>query len=182
MSLDTAYFCVDRDLSDNYFAEWQDFRVKLSNFEDSIASSYKANALYKKGDVLIGYGVQNVDRISDRRGFNCKEISEGKNICLVYTPDARYREGKKFKELMNEHQTLVSRYPVFSIWFCNKFNLHRCIAFKNKLHTSVSGFVKKQIVCLIPFDMDPMSENALPKIPSFLKRIKKSEYIALTEG
>lgn len=144
-------------------------------------TAHGADALYMRGQFLCGLGW-----IADekRKGWLPADlIPNGGDNYIAHKPDKRTKIGKQaataiaaFNRSRQSFSTLLLKE------LPREFDVS---AFEDRyIYQSVAGYCKKQLVFKIPIPSAPAQPSqdveALP-VPTGLKEIKKSEFVALTE-
>jgi hypothetical protein len=147
---------------------------------------YGADALWggsSSAPGKIGYKISEDERPPMKENFLKPEIERWDGVrYAVYNPDKRYKAGKEIKK------DLVSvGYFRFSRFVLDQLGV-RCECFgqyegRQVLAHAVCGLYGETLVLQIPFGGDRFGKERETEweIPSFLREIKKSEFIAITE-
>lgn len=175
-----AYFKLGVGLSEDLYKVWKRTRKEVDQLADMIRNEYGADALFESYPGKISGFCLNGHGNPEKRGFTkVDRIFSGQKF-TVYTPNRRFREGKRFSQLCRKHAKLVEESPDFNVFAAKKLKMERMLVGlrrgQNCLFRDSIGYVKECVVGSIPYDeKHPLPDNFE------LIQIKKSEYIALTE-
>lgn len=186
--MEKAYYKVyDKEFAQGLVSEWRLKREKVDAVEEEIKKEYGADGIFCSGDRIIAFGFKLKSpsaAIPGKRGFTSTRFREKSETFAVYRPNLRFKEGKEFDKKARHRNQLAEEIPQFSEFIVKKFGLPRFIVGRHEgsktgtaLFHSVAGVAKGILVVVIPFSAD----NPLPDVPQEFERIKKSEYVALTE-
>ncbi len=181
--MEIVYFKADKKHSKKVFNKWKKTRVVGNVKLTQMTEKYGSDGLYMSGNIINGY-IKKGHLREAARGFNTEaknDIESGKYT--LFAPDKRFKEGKEFIELAEEYLNISSKNPIFSEYMVRELNIDRRMSGEHKhsttglaMYSSVAGFMGGHIVLKVPTDKD----NPVPELENF-KRIKKSEFIKITE-
>jgi hypothetical protein len=183
--MNKAYYKSTVEMATKLDARWLETQVAKQCKADLIEKEYDADSLYVTANSLIGFAIKGHDQ-PVRRGFKSENI-DGDTPEIKYTvykPVGSFKEGKKFKKLAKEYYRICMDCPSFSDWIVKKYDTHRMLTGKHRgsrsgmaLYNSCAWIAKGMVIMIIPFTVD----SPVPEHVEDFEKIKKSEFIAITE-
>lgn len=182
------YFLGNAAIAKTLMTQWEATQIKAQQLIKALIEEFAADGLYREGAKIVGLSYNSAPnelKVAPE-GLAASSFFDDERHVTVHKPKRQFKTGKALQVKLDAINDEMQQNPSFSKFVIKALALNHEVMGASKAHPgrtmitrSSAGVAKEQLVVLVPDGGE--SETTFPTIPSTLKEIKRSEFIALTE-